>query len=405
MCLLAQGARWRANVRSMASAPQASEPVDLDAVAERWARHGFLPPELADRQGRVELYSLYESHGVEAATYADVPFDDILSTINLAVLVPARTIESTEAMRRSGLDPETFARITKALGIADQSKLSDLDLEAIEIFKTGVELMFSEEELIAFTRIMSASMDRIAEAATALFRIDVASSMDERGASELEYAVKNLQSAEMLETIFIPIRSVFSHRLEAAVSRSDVARGRAMAGPQSSVALSVGFVDLVGFTSMSGEIELDELARFVLEFEASAQDIVGDRGGRVVKLIGDEVMFVNTDVDAAIETAAALIEGIGSSSKAPRGGVATGDVVARGGDYYGRIVNLAARLVDQAVSGEVLVDEATVDGCERSVFEPAGRRQLKGFTDPVRLFSIEVAGGGGDDFEPKSADR
>jgi adenylate cyclase len=113
----------------------------------------------------------------------------------------------------------------------------------------------------------------------------------------------------------------------------------------------------------------------------------------VVKHIGDEVMFVVTDGAAACDIALSLVETFGSETGgAPRGGVGFGTVVARGGDYYGSVVNLASRIVDTAVPGEVLVDTATrasaaaiTDGL---AFDAAGRRMLKGFDDPVPLWSV-----------------
>ena len=75
---------------------------------------------------------------------------------------------------------------------------------------------------------------------------------------------------------------------------------------------------------------------------------------------------------------------------APRGGVSGGDVLFRLGDYYGPGVNLAARLTTEAVPGEVLTDLAELDGSELTV-RPAGRRQLKGFAEPVTVWTIEPA--------------
>jgi len=111
-----------------------------------------------------------------------------------------------------------------------------------------------------------------------------------------------------------------------------------------------------------------------------------------VKFIGDEVMFVADDVAAACDVALALVERFADdSSVTPRGALAAGDVIIRGGDYYGATVNLAARLAGQAVPAEILVTESVADGA-RDVplrFEPAGRRVLRGFDDPVRVFSVE----------------
>jgi adenylate cyclase len=113
--------------------------------------------------------------------------------------------------------------------------------------------------------------------------------------------------------------------------------------------------------------------------------VVGDRGGRVVKLIGDEVMFITPDADAACDIALALVETFDAQGVTPRGGLSHGEIVARGGDYYGRYVNLAARAVDIADPGTVLCGPGVVDAATEHRFEAAELRMLKGFTLPVRL--------------------
>jgi class 3 adenylate cyclase len=108
-------------------------------------------------------------------------------------------------------------------------------------------------------------------------------------------------------------------------------------------------------------------------------------GARVVRLIGDEVMFASTDPVAACLAAHALMDGFGTELAriVPRGGLTNGDVLVRGGDCYGSIVNLAARLVDDAVPQELLVTRELVDTTPECAFAPAGRRMVKGFADPI----------------------
>jgi adenylate cyclase len=127
------------------------------------------------------------------------------------------------------------------------------------------------------------------------------------------------------------------------------------------------------------------LLRLVSSFEATAHDLVTTHGGRLVKLIGDEVMFTTVDAGAACAIALALT----SRDEVPaRGGLAHGEVVTSGGDLYGPVVNLASRITDQAIVGEVLVSDAIVEAAHDRSFEPAGRRSLKGFSEPVRLWSL-----------------
>jgi adenylate cyclase len=129
------------------------------------------------------------------------------------------------------------------------------------------------------------------------------------------------------------------------------------------------------------------------------------RDGRLVKLIGDAVMFTAVDAEPAIDIALRLLEAFSERYEQilPRGGIAVGEVLTRGGDYYGPVVNLASRIADQAVPSEILVtndvylrvefagaDPSKTLGPGRAgqyAFENAGRRTLKGFTDPVKLYS------------------
>jgi adenylate cyclase len=158
--------------------------------------------------------------------------------------------------------------------------------------------------------------------------------------------------------------------------------------------MTIGFVDLVGFTTLSRRMSARELADLIERFEETAQDIVAARGGRVVKLIGDEVMFVALGAGAACDIALALFEHFaGDRSVTPRGALATGELVIRGGDYYGPVVNLASRVADLAVPNELLVTAAPATEANSPAlrFEPAGKRMLKGFVEPIVLLTVERA--------------
>jgi adenylate cyclase len=136
-------------------------------------------------------------------------------------------------------------------------------------------------------------------------------------------------------------------------------------------------------------MDVTTLSAFLRDFEGRAYDVATAAGARVAKLIGDEVMFVAADPAAACVAANGLMSRVECDDDVvPRGGVAYGDVLVRGGDYYGAVVNLASRLVDEAVPGEVLVTADLVEAAPTCRFEPAGRRMMKGFTDPVQVCSL-----------------
>jgi adenylate cyclase len=131
----------------------------------------------------------------------------------------------------------------------------------------------------------------------------------------------------------------------------------------------VGFADIAGFTRLSRAMAEDELAGMVEAFETGAADIVAAHGARLVKTLGDEVMFIAPGADAAVASATAMhrLEGPGPEALRLRIGLATGRLVTLMGDAYGETVNRASRLTAIARPGTTLMDTAT----EESLSEPA----------------------------------
>jgi adenylate cyclase len=157
--------------------------------------------------------------------------------------------------------------------------------------------------------------------------------------------------------------------------------------------LAVGFVDIVGSTTIAARLTASELGQMLAAFEAEAFEVVLAGGGRVVKLIGDEVMFVAPDSAKACAIAIALTDRFASHPLVPsvRGAVSVGDVLSRDGDYFGPVVNLAARAVKVADPGEVVVPPdaraaAEVAGCGvRSL----GATALDGIAEAVELYAVK----------------
>lgn len=127
--------------------------------------------------------------------------------------------------------------------------------------------------------------------------------------------------------------------------------------------LTVGFADLVGFTAVSQALDESELATVVDRFEAAAYEHIPARGGRVVKMIGDEVMFIAENPASAAEIALSLIEAFSDDNLIPdvRVGLALGRTLSWEGDRFGPTVNLASRLVNLAHPGTALVSKELHD--------------------------------------------
>ncbi|MEL7210875.1 MAG: adenylate/guanylate cyclase domain-containing protein [Actinomycetota bacterium] len=185
------------------------------------------------------------------------------------------------------------------------------------------------------------------------------------------------EASEMGLRLSASLGPLFNHYLQQAVTHQRATqRG---ASSRAVAVVAVGFVDLVGFTPLSSTLAPEELARLVGEFESRAFDLANEVGVRIVKHIGDEIMFTAPDPTAACRAAVELRDNIGPASTRPRGGVAYGEAITRHGDYYGPVVNLASRLTDEAIPGEILVPRDLRDAVTDLDFEPAGRRVLKGF--------------------------
>jgi adenylate cyclase len=157
----------------------------------------------------------------------------------------------------------------------------------------------------------------------------------------------------------------------------------------------VGFADLVGFTALSQQLDDHELAQVVGRFEELAYDVVVRHGGRVVKMIGDEVMFSVADPASAVHIALSLAEAYHDEESLSdvRVGVSSGPVLEKEGDLFGPTVNLASRIVAIAFAASVVVSddihEALADD-DLLVWKSLRTRQLKDI-GRVRLWVVRRA--------------
>jgi adenylate cyclase len=235
-------------------------------------------------------------------------------------------------------------------------------------------------------RVAGTGLARLADAVVAAYVQDV-ESLIEDSADLLAMADQNAIASALAIPLADSLPSMFRHHLWTAVRRQRHAQF-GISTPEV-VRLAVGFVDLVGFTPHAGSVSPAELVATIEDFERRAFETATRHGGRIVKSIGDEVMIAASDASVVAAIALELISTTGDDpSVAPRGGVSAGEVLFRLGDYYGPVVNLASRLATEAVPGEVLTDLPTLAG-PGLVVQPAGRRSLKGFTEPVPVWSIE----------------
>ncbi|MHB1583835.1 MAG: adenylate/guanylate cyclase domain-containing protein [Acidimicrobiales bacterium] len=337
--------------------------------------------EALDRVRRRLLAAGATAEEIDAAVADDVL--DLL-TVDRLVLPAAHRYDQEEVAALTGLPVELLRRFWRALGFLDIAPgdrvFTDLDVEAVQLLQRLVEMGAAEvETALQLARVIGSSMARIAEAELAPEVRVLGEQADSVGSAEA--------FAEAADTVLPAmarlLEFVWRRHMQAATRRTMLARTRARSGQGTD--LVVGFADMVGFTLLSQHLSEAELAAVVRRFEDISHDTVTGLGGRVVKMIGDEVMFVVDDVAAAARIGLSLAEAYADDDLLSdvRVGLAVGPVLVREGDYYGAAVNLAHRIVNIANPGTVLVaDELyrrlqAADGSEGFAGRPLRPRELK----------------------------
>jgi class 3 adenylate cyclase len=198
------------------------------------------------------------------------------------------------------------------------------------------------------------------------------------------------EASSLVPAIGNVLDAVHRHHLEAARRHFEL-----VAPTPDSVRCGVGFADLSGFTSMSQVKPMRELAMMLSEFEAKATDTVQDHSGRVVKFLGDAVMFIAPTVPSLSAIASSLVSHPEAQAAGleVRAGIAYGDMLAQDGDYFGPPVNLAARLVAIAAPGQILASPAVaplLDLSQHRAIE-CQPQELRGIGEPVTPYLLVSA--------------
>ena len=367
--------------------------------ASDFEQAGLYDPSAEDAGDRLELLEFLVAQGVplEMMVEADAA-GDLATAVAEHLTRPAAPVSLREIAKQSDMTLDLAQEAFQAIGLGptdpDAARFHPDDVETFVAFKLASEV-FGKDAILQFTRQAGSGMARLAEAGAASFMRDLQGPLAGQGARPVAIAEAYVAAAAASRTVPGVLRTFY--RLHWTEAQRRFRRARAGVSGFESLRLAVGFVDLVGYTPLAQQLALDELTRVIVEFEARAFDVVTSRDGRIVKLIGDEVMFTALDAVGACEIALELFETLGGDAAIkPRGGLAVGELLTRGGDHYGPIVNLAARVADLAVPDEILVTTDVRDDVAKAdargvAFDPAGRRMLKGFEDPVELYSLSRA--------------
>ena len=320
-----------------------------------------------------------------------------------------------EVSRGAGVSIRSARKFWHAMGFPvvqeGDAMFTEADLDALSRVAAMVrEGDIPEEFALAMTRAIARTMDRLAawqgqlvsEEIARLRRGDAlegdpdepADDTTPRGAAatstrDAEAAAAWL--AELSDELEPLLVYVWRRQLTATIQRLLTVEED---GSRASV---IGFADLVNFTSVVRRLTERDLARMVQRFEDLCTDVVTAHGGRVVKTVGDEVLFQTFEVAPAAAIALDLVEAMSEDDLLPsaRVGMAHGPVVRRLGDVFGTTVNRASRLTAVAPPGGVFVDDALARLLEPlSGFStlPTRRRSLRGIGEVVPSRLVRVTG-------------
>ncbi len=307
-----------------------------------------------------------------------------------------------EVARETGLEPELVERILVILG-TPKGRQRDLGPGDVAALRHCARVLAAGFPLVAFlqlVRVYVQSLRRIADAEVRLFHLYVHEPMIRDAVPELEMAEEMGELAADILPLAAPLTEYLHSRyLRFFLEQDVVGHMESELGSDTveielgQVTLTLCFIDLTGFTRYTeeeGDIEaLDVVERFVETVESTLPP-----EATIVKTIGDEVMVVSPDAASLTEWAVGFLARFPRRPQ-PRVGIHCGEAVYRDGDYFGSQVNLAHRVVNRALAGEVLVTDRVaeaIEGREELELEPIGQVSLKGFPVPTDLFLVRAAG-------------
>jgi adenylate cyclase len=380
------------------------------STLRRWGELGVIPDyrgrwtRAAAAHARIVARLREQGHSLEEIKRAGD--DGRLAFGYVEELFPSRggDIELEEAAAETGLEPALIVRIWRATGLPSWmlERLDKDDLEALQYMAGVLSAGFPLVAFLQVMRVYGNSLRQLADAEARLFRIYVHEPLVMDGVPATEVAEELAELIGEVLPLATPLmvylhRHFLQHAVEQdlfATMEADLVRLGGEALGQLRVAIC--FADLVGFVQFTEEAGDQEALVLVERFVESVEDTLpGD--ARVVKNIGDGVMIVGTDPVALVSWALGFQEGFVKRAR-PRIGVHYGETIYRDGDYYGRNVNLAARIVTRSQGGEVLVSEPVYELMPpdpKLSFQPIGEVELKGFSEPIPLYVARPLAGRG----------
>jgi class 3 adenylate cyclase len=326
-----------------------------DLTAVDFEALGVYDPGGAHARQQLELLEYLVSLGATADDLVEHR-DGLAGLASVVAIRGGAPLTAAEAALRAGISEEKLLRVTRAAGFADPGHADRVivqQLADLAADMAAAEALFGEDAVLQLLRVMGSAMARVADAMVSAFLVNVEPAVRAEDPVGFGVARANAQAAALVPTASAALDILLRQHIIA--SRRTIL-GDAVESGYETQPMCVGFVDLVGSSALALRLSTGELGGVLTEFENIASDSVTAMGGRVVKLIGDEVLYTAGDASSACTIALNLAAAFDQHPVIPqvRAGIAAGEVLLRDGDVFGPVVNLAARAVKLAAPGEVV---------------------------------------------------
>jgi adenylate cyclase len=300
---------------------------------------------------------------------------------------------------KAGLEHDFLLRLLRALGTPipedDQPVFTDADLEAAKRAKMFLDAGLPKEGVLETSRLIGISMANLADANREM----VGEVFTEPGIDERELALRYASAAKTMSPLLgDTLLNAYRIHLREAIRRAVITEAELAEGRFGTDEMTIAFADLVGFTRLGESLEIEQIGDLTGKLFELASDAARPPV-RLVKMIGDAAMFASPESGPLLDAVVGLVESGGTDEIPPlRAGAARGQALGRGGDWYGRPVNLAARITNFARPDSVVVDQAVRDSIAKTNGRPfdfsfAGKRRFKGIEGEVPVHRVWRADG------------
>src|SRR5215213_6413373 len=373
------------------------------ATLKRWVDSGVIPESLdgddwpASAVAHARIVARLRNRGHSLQEVRQAAQDGRLAFGFLEELFPEQggRLEVSDVSDQTGLEAGLIERIWSSVGfpIRELDDLSDDDVQALRYIASVLEAGFPLVAFLQLVRVYGQAMSQIADAEVRLFHLYVHEPLMRDGVPGLQMAEEMEHLARDLLPLASPIMDYVHQRYLQHFVEQDVIGHMEMDLEDDNelgrVKIAVAFADLAGYTRFTEEEGEEEALSYVERFIEAVQDTIPD-DARVVKTIGDEVMVVGYDVAALVDWAVGF-QTLWIDRPTARIGIHYGSTLYRDGDYFGRDINLASRVVARSRGGEVLATGTVMDAIgeqDHLEFENLGEVKLKGFDKPRSLCRV-----------------